>query len=82
MATIDWFFAKTNKAKGMKYLINDADHAKLPVLNEYALTQEGSSSFHGHDVTPTMKMMSHRIFGTLPVAAETNQSNSYVDHLH
>ena len=72
MAAIDRFFAKINKAQGTKYLIKYADHAEFPGPNEYALIQEGNSSFHMYDVT--MKMMSHQIiFCTLPAAAETNQ---------
>ena len=37
MATIDGFFAKTNKAQGMNYLIKDADnaYALLPDPNEW-----------------------------------------------
>ena len=48
MATIDEFFAKTNKAQGMHYLIKDAvnAYALLPDPNECALIQDGNSSFH------------------------------------
>jgi len=73
MAEIDWFFAKTNKAQGMKYLIKDADHAQLHGPNEYALISGGSSPFHLNDVSPTTKIISHRIFGALPAATETIQ---------
>ena len=85
MATIDGFFAKTNKAQGMNYLIKDAvnAYALLRDPDECALMQEGNSSFYMKDVPPTMKTPSQRIFGSLPAAADTIFSiDPYVDHLH
>ena len=85
LATIDGFFAKTNKAQGMNYLIKDADNACALLLdpNECALNQDDNSSFYMKDVSPTMKTISQRIFGSLPAAAEIIFStDSYVDRLH
>jgi len=57
MATIDGFFAKTNKAQGMNYLIKDADnaYALLPDPNKCPLIQHGNSSFYMKVVPPTKK---------------------------
>ena len=63
----------------------DADNAcaLLPDPNECALVQDGNSSFYMKDVPPVMKMISHRIFGSLPAATEQHFStDSYVDRLH
>ena len=54
----------------------------IPGPNEYALIQEGNSSFHMNVVSPTLKMISHRIFNTLPADADENNTDSYVDRLH
>ena len=84
-ATIDGFFAKTNKAQGMNYLIKEADNACALLLdsNECTLIQDGNSSFYLKDVPPPMKTISQRIFGSLPAAAENMFStDSYVDRLH
>ena len=57
MATIDGFFAKTNKAQGMNYLIKDADNAcaLLPDPNECAIIQDGNSSFYMKNVPRQLK---------------------------
>ena len=49
MATINRFFAKTNKAQGTKNRIKDADHAQLLGTNEYALMREDNLSFSYED---------------------------------
>ena len=35
-----------------------------------------------NDVSPTIRMTSHRIVGTLPAAAVTNNTDRHVDRLH
>ena len=80
IATIDGYFAKTNKARGMNDLIRDIENAKLPPSTEYALIHDGNSSFYMKDVPFTMKSISERIFHSIPEAAEIIFStDTYVD---
>ena len=51
----------------------DCSGAKMILLDHMALIQEGNSSFNMNDVSPTMKMISHRFFYTLPAAIENNK---------
>ena len=85
MATINGFFVKTNKLQEMNYLIKDDDNAcaLLRGPNDYALIQDGNSSFYVKDVPPTIKTISQRILGSLPAAAERMFStHSYINRLH
>ena len=43
ISTIDGFFAKNNKAKGMNHMIQDAENAQLPSPSQCALIQDGNS---------------------------------------
>ena len=81
VSTIDGFFAKTNKAKGMNYLINKDNEVNV-VPENCALIQDGNSSFYMSNVPPTMKTISERIFASLPKAAVVIFStDTYVDRL-
>lgn len=69
VATIDGFFAKTNKAKGMSYLTGKGD-IYTSIHENCALIQDGNSSFYMSNVPPTMKTISQRIFASLPKSTE------------
>ena len=73
MATVDSFFAKTNKAQGVKYL------TKLPNMHS---SLEGNASVHKNDVSPAIKSVSNGIFGTLSAEAAGKNADSYVDRVH
>ncbi|KAL7404873.1 hypothetical protein ABVT39_020258 [Epinephelus coioides] len=80
ISTIDGFFAKTNKAKGMNHMIKDAENAQLPSPSQCALSH---SSFYRRDVPQTMKTISEHTFKSLPAAAETVFStDTYVDRVY
>lgn len=81
-ATIDGYFAKTNKGQGINYLIKDIENAKLPPSSECALIQDGNSSFYMKDVPHTMQTISKHIFQSISAAAETVFStDTYADRL-
>ena len=83
ISTIDGFFAKNNKAKGMNHMIQDAENAQLPSPSQCALIQDGNSSFYMSDVPRTMKAISERTFKSLPAAVETVFStDTYIDRLY
>ena len=82
ISTIDGFFAKTNKAKAMSYIIKDIANEKLPSPSECALIQDGNASFYMSNVPQNKKSISERIYKSLPSAAETVFStDTYVQRL-
>ena len=83
ISTIDGFFAKTNKAQGMNYMIKDADKVDIPSPGQCGLVVDGNATFYMSNVPQTMKAISERIFKSQPTAAETVFStDTYLDRLN
>ena len=60
-------WAKTDKSKGMQFLVKDVNDAPLPEDASTMLIQDGNALFHAMtDIPSNFQLISHRIFDSMP----------------
>ena len=67
LGTADGYMAKTDKSKGMQFLVKDVNDAPLPEDASTMLIQDGNALFHAMtDIPSNFRLISHRIFDSMP----------------
>lgn len=67
LGTADGFMAKTDKSKGLQFLVTDVDDAQLPFDANTLLIQDGNALFHTlTDVPNNFMLIAHRVFDSIP----------------
>lgn len=67
LATADGFFTRTNKAKGMEYLLQDELHQLPSIEQNGILIQDGNALYHMlREIPDTFNLICQKIFDMMP----------------
>ena len=67
IGTGDGYLEKTDKTKGLQYILKDVEDVQLPQDETTLVVQDGNALFHTlQEIPGNFKQIAHRISGALP----------------